>query len=149
MTSLHHSKNRWHDQLVRRGYGTDAYGPEFDPTHLPKTERRDLALQLAAQAFDIEYLEHRYSVKLKARDIATIPMGDRLRLAARLAVQGYDLSVLENRYGVTLAPEDVDPSMFTDAERRLLCKIFWHRGHPADLLEARFGIAARRQDENG
>lgn len=100
---LRHSRKRWHDELVRTGWGTDAYGPEFDPRHLPKQQRRDLAAALAAQSWDLEYLEHRYAVKLRPDDFDpdTMSIEDKRSLCNEFWRRGIPTDELEARFGIT------------------------------------------------
>lgn len=103
MKDLSHSRKRWHDELVRTGWGIDAYGPEFDPRRLPVQQRRDLAAALAAQSWDLEYLEHRYAVKLRPKDFDAdaMSMADKRAICNAFAARGTPVDDLEAAFGIT------------------------------------------------
>ncbi|MFP3380281.1 hypothetical protein SB767_28600, partial [Bacillus sp. SIMBA_069] len=100
-----------HRSRLRYPWAVDGFTIDFDRHALPLTHRRDTAIQLAMQAFDLDHLEREYAIALSPADFTEygIPKTDLRKIAARLVSQGYRLDDLERRYGVTLQPEDFDP----------------------------------------
>jgi hypothetical protein len=103
MRGAQHSRYRWHNQLIERGGGFDSHAPEFDPLRLPKQQRRALAAALAAQSFDLEYLERRYDVTLKPRHFAPESMteAEKRTVCNAFAARGEDVDALATRFGLT------------------------------------------------
>ncbi|MGN7799055.1 hypothetical protein [Leifsonia sp. 22587] len=96
-----------HRRLDRRTLARHGNAPhnscEFDPCALPKEQRRALAAALVAQAFDLEYVERRYNVRLKPRhfDPDTLTVPEKRTVCNALAARGESVETLEATFGIT------------------------------------------------